>query len=649
MIPELGEFSLILALAFALLQSTFALFAKFSGESGWEILVKRATGGQFFFVALALLSLAYSFFANDFSVVYVAENSNTHLPIFYKLAAVWGAHEGSLLLWIFILACWSIAVSFFDSRSKYVNSSFILPSSIPLGILGFLSAGFLVFILMTSSPFKRYLPLAPAEGADLNALLQDPGLTIHPPMLYFGYVGFAVVFAFAIAALFTNKLDSEWAKRVRPWAICAWCFLTVGICLGSWWAYRVLGWGGWWFWDPVENAALLPWLTGTALIHALIMVEKKQQLKQWTILLAICAFSLSLLGTFLVRSGILISVHSFVSDPNRGRFLLEFLAIVIGSSLLLFAIKAPALNKSESFSFLSRETFLLINNILLMVIMGTILLGTLYPLFFETLGFGRISVGAPYFNAVVTPLLIPLLLSMGIGPLCYWEKISFSRLIKNLLPSLVILLFLIAVCVSLVAIPLSVFIGLTLAAWITVSTLQAVYLQARQNNLNWRMSGMVLAHLGVAVCVVGISFVSAYQVERDVVMQVGDTATVGSYNFKLVSINNAVGPNYQATQGLFQIDKNNQLVSTLTAEKRTYAAQSTTTTLAAIDAGLFRDLYLALGDPLSDTRWSVRIYYKPFVRWIWGGGLMMLLGGLLTLCRVKYPPPVLHRKGGGTH
>jgi cytochrome c-type biogenesis protein CcmF len=634
MIPEFGEFALILALFLALIQAIFPLIGLWQKKNNLIVLGQPAVMGQCFFVIIAYACLTYAFIANDFSVAYVANNSNSHLPWIYRIAAVWGAHEGSVLLWITMLACWSVAVTWWCK---------ILPDAIKasvIAILGWLSAGFLLFLLLTSSPFKRFLPDFPVDGADLNPLLQDPGLAIHPPMLYMGYVGFAIVFAFAISALIFARVDTIWVRAVRPWAIAAWCFLTFGITLGSWWAYRVLGWGGWWFWDPVENAALLPWLAGTAFIHILVAVEKRGVLKSWALLLAIIAFSLSLLGTFLVRSGVLVSVHAFAADPSRGKFLLEYLAVVICFALVLYAVRAPKIIGRGSFSLLGRETFLLTNSVLLLIIMSTVLLGTLYPLILDALGGDKISVGPPYFNSVFVPLMVPLTVAMGVGPLCLWRKTPLPIFLRRaIFPfALAVMSSLFLILIFTWQIPFKVALGIVLASWIILTTLQALLLQIRKygfNNLPRRRWGMVFAHIGIAVCIIGVTLTSYYKIEREVTMQVGDTVAVANYNFRLLAVNDLQGPNYTGADAQFSVIKNNNLITVLDAQKRLYTVEQIATSVAAIDAGLFRDLYVALGDPLANNAWSVRIYYKPFVRWIWLGGLLMLLGGVMAIGRSK--------------
>jgi cytochrome c-type biogenesis protein CcmF len=627
MIPELGRFALILALILALLQVVFGLLKNKA--------TPRIAIGQFVFIFIAYSCLTYAFISNDFSVAYVADNSNSHLPLFYRIAAVWGAHEGSLLLWLMILGLWTAAVALF---SKKLPAEFLARV---LAILGMVSTGFLLFLLLTSNPFTRLLPNFPSDGADLNPLLQDPGLVTHPPMLYMGYVGFAVAFALAIAALLNGRLDSTWARWARPWTLAAWCFLTLGITLGSWWAYRELGWGGWWFWDPVENASLLPWLSGTALIHSLIVTEKKDAFKSWTALLAICTFALSLIGTFLVRSGVLISVHAFANDPTRGAFLLQLLAVVIGGSLLLYAVRASLLRSQTYFALLSRETFLLANNILLMIVMTTVLLGTLYPLILDALNLGKISVGPPYFNSVFIPLMTPLLFFMAMGPLSHWQETNPQNLLKQLLYPFIIALSLSLISLGIVTqqIPILVALGLFLAFWIIAATI----ISAVQKKFSRRCLGMVFAHCGIALCVIGITLTTHYQTQRDVRMQPGDNVTLGSYTFQFLGLKNLQGPNYSGVTADFLITQNNRVINLLHAQKRIYTVQAMAMTKAAIDVGLTRDLYIALGDPLptpSPSRegtnaWGVRIYDKPFVRFIWYGGLFMVLGGILAIRKRK--------------
>ncbi len=648
MIPELGNFALILALCIAIVLAVIPLLGAQTENYRWMSIARPLAYGQLLFIGFSFFCLAYAFVTNDFSVAYVAENSNRHLPAWYRFAAVWGAHEGSMLLWVLILGLWTAAVAKF-SRS--------LPPEViarVLSVLGMVSVGFLLFTLATSNPFLRLLPNIPHDGQDLNPLLQDPGLVMHPPMLYMGYVGFSVAFAFAIAALISGRLDAAWTRWSRPWTLAAWCFLTLGITLGSWWAYRELGWGGWWFWDPVENASFMPWLVGTALIHCLAVAEKRGALKGWTALLAIFAFSLSLIGTFLVRSGVLTSVHAFAVDPKRGAFILVFLVLVIGASLLLYAWRAASLKSDMHFHLLSRETLLLTNNILLFVAAVTILLGTLYPLIMDALGLGKISVGPPYFNSVFIPLMAPMLFFMGLGPVCRWRQMEGRLLLRRLRFT-----FLVSLTLG-IALPLvvtggingMVVLGMCLVFWVALTTLQdAWYRSARRGgmlhgfvHLTRSQYGMIFAHIGVAVCVVGITLSSHYSVERQVKMATGDIVKVGAYRFEFKGVHNIQGPNYRGVAGEFALLRRGREVKSVTAEKRTYNVQQMTMTDAGINAGIFRDLYVSLGEPLGDGSWSVRLYYKPFVRWIWLGGLLMMLGGLCALGDRRYRLAARHEE-----
>lgn len=636
MIPELGHYALILAICLAFLQSIFPLIGASYGRLAWMSLARPAAFGQLFFIAFAFITLAYGFITNDFSIVYVAQNSNSHLPLMYRFCAIWGAHEGSLLLWTFILAIWMSAVAAFSSRLPLETIARVL------SVLAMISFGFLLFMLKTSDPFLRYLPTFPADGHDLNPLLQDFGLAIHPPMLYAGYVGFSVAFAFAIAALIGGRLDSTWARWSKPWTLVAWCFLTFGIVLGSWWAYRELGWGGWWFWDPVENASFMPWLAGTALIHSLSVVEKRGAFKAWAALLAICTFSLSLIGTFLVRSGVLVSVHAFAVDPQRGMFMFVFLVIVIGASLSLYALRAHHVRGLAAFDLGSRETMLLSNNILLTVAMATILLGTLYPLAIDSLGFEKISVGAPYFNLVFTPLMTVLLFFMGAAPAFRWRQTQIKVIVKKLWLTLlcaIILAFLLPWLIM-QQLKASVILGLALAFWIILATLQDLFIR-KENSIRLRTItsayiGMIIAHMGVAVCVMGIVLTSAYSVQRELRMQPGDHASAGPYQFRFLGTRSITGSNYNGAQAGILVSKNNKVFELLKPEERVYTVSQTAQAKTAIDMGLFRDLYVALGEPLSNNSWSIRIYYKPFVRWIWGGGLLMILGGIFALSDPRY-------------
>jgi len=632
MIPEIGSFALVLALLVALVQGSLPLIGAQRGVPAWIALARPASSVLFLLIAVAFGCLTASFINNDFSVVYVAQHSNSRLPLEYRISGVWGGHEGSLLLWVLMLSLWSLAVAAF-SRS--------LPDDMVArvqGVLGLVAAGFLLFILLTSSPFERLLPGA-EEGRDLNPLLQDPGLIFHPPMLYMGYVGFSVAFAFAIAALLSGRLDAAWARWSRPWTTAAWIFLTLGIGLGSIWAYYELGWGGWWFWDPVENASFLPWLVGTALIHSLAVTEKRGSFKNWTVLLAISAFSLSLLGTFLVRSGVLSSVHAFATDPKRGIFILVFLAVVVGSSLTLFAWRAPKVSLGGAFALVSRETLLLINNVLLLSAAGAVLLGTLYPLVIDALNLGKLSVGPPYFNAVFTPLMVPLLFLMAVGPVARWKQASLAEIARPLRWA-----FGIAVAAG-VSIPFffggwsgSVALGMGLAIWIVGASVLQILARTRSGMPPRAFWGMHIAHMGVAVTVVGIVMVTQYESERDVRMAPGDTVKTGEYQIRFLGVESVAGPNYNAARGNLELLKDGVLVMPLHPEKRKYLSSAMPMTEAFIDPGLTRDVYVSLGDPLEggDGAWSVRVYYKPFVSWIWGGAVLMALGGLLAASDRRY-------------
>jgi cytochrome c-type biogenesis protein CcmF len=641
MVPEVGQFALILALLLALTQATLPLIGAARGNRSWIALAVPTGQAQFIFVAIAICCLGYSFITNDFSVLNVATNSNSQLPLHYRLAATWGSHEGSLLLWTFMLGLWTVAVSLF---SRHLPDDMVARV---LSVMGIVSVGFLLFMLLTSNPFTRQFP-APLDGRDLNPLLQDPAMVVHPPMLYMGYVGFSVAFAFAISALISGRLDATWARWSRPWTTVAWMFLTLGIALGSWWAYYELGWGGWWFWDPVENASFMPWLVGTALIHSLAVTEKRGGFKSWTVLLAIGAFSLSLLGTFLVRSGVLTSVHAFATDPKRGIFILAFLAIVIGGSLLLYAWRARQVGLGGKFELVSRESMLLSNNVLLVVAAGSVLLGTLYPLIIDALGLGKLSVGPPYFNSVFAPLMVPAMFLMGVGPVARWKKASLPELAVRLrwafLASVVtalILPFVLGQWKPLAS------LGLMLALWILATAITnliervkstsgqfSVFQKLRMQTRSYY--GMHLAHLGVAVFIVGVTIVTSYQSEQDVRMDVGDTVTAGAYTFRFNGVTRAAGPNYEAARAELDVTVNGVVVNKMYPEKRSYAASGNVMTETAIDSGIFRDLYISLGEPVSGGAWSVRVYYKPFVGWIWGGAVIMALGGGLALSDRRY-------------
>ncbi len=627
MIPELGQLALSLALVVALVQGTLPLAGAARGDTAWMAVARPAAQAQALLIAFAFGCLVYSFAVNDFSVQYVASHSNSALPLHYRISGAWGGHEGSFLLWCSMLGLWMFAVTLFSAHLPEEMTARVL------GVLGLLSAGFLAFMLFTSNPFERLFP-APADGRDLNPLLQDPGMVIHPPMLYMGYVGFSVAYAFAVAALLSGRLDAAWARWSRPWTTVAWAFLTLGIALGSGWAYYELGWGGWWFWDPVENASFMPWLIGTALIHSLAVTEKRGAFRSWTVLLAIVAFGLSLLGTFLVRSGVLTSVHAFAVDPARGVFILGLFALMIGGALALFAWRTARIGLGGEFAPLSRESLLLANNVLLAAAAGAVMLGTLYPLALDAFGGGKISVGPPYFDAVFAPLRAPALFLMGVGPLARWKRAS--------LPELVVLLRW-ALGVSLAAgllLPFAfgqwhalVGFSLALAIWIVVTALLSLRGRLRQTRSHY---GMVLAHIGVAVFVVGVALVKGYEAEQDANMRPGDTITLRDYVFRLESVRPVNGPNYRSAQARVTVTRDGKPVAVLFPERRVYTVQEQTMTEAAIDVGLTRDLYVSLGDPLEGGAWLVKAQVKPFIDWIWGGCFLMALGGLLAASDRRY-------------
>ena len=641
MIPELGHFALILALCVALVQGIVSIAGAQLGVRSWIAIARPAAQCQFVLVAVAFGFLAYSFITNDFSVKYVAIQSNSLLPLQYRISAIWGGHEGSMLLWVLLLSVWSMAVSIFSKN---------LPDDMlarVIGVMGLVSVGFYLFILFTSNPFERLLPPA-ADGRDLNPLLQDPGLIIHPPMLYMGYVGFSVAFSFAIAALLGGRLDAAWARWSRPWTTVAWMFLTMGIGLGSWWAYYELGWGGWWFWDPVENASFMPWLVGTALIHSLAVTEKRGSFKNWTVLLAIFTFSLSLLGTFLVRSGVLTSVHAFATDPERGIFILGLLVLTIGVSLILFAWRAPKVGIGGRFQLISRESALLTNNVLLVVAAGAVLLGTLYPLLLDALDMGKISVGPPYFDAVFLPLMTPALFLMAIGPIARWKQAELPDIVSRLRWAAVVSLVM-GLLTPLIMGEWGAIrsLGFTMAFWVMSSVFlmlrERVQKSPRSGNVLGKIAGlpnsflgMCAAHTGVAIFVIGVTMVKSYEVEKDLRMEVGDTAEMGGYLFQFEGVTRAKGPNYSADRGQIVVSKGDKVETVLFPEKRVYTVQTMPMTEAAIDTGFTRDLYVSLGEPVSNGAWSVRIYYKPFVDWIWGGAFVMALGGLLAVSDRRY-------------
>lgn len=640
MIAELGNFALALSLAVALLLAIFPLWGAEKGHTQLMSLARPMTYGLFFSLTIAFGILFYAFAINDFTVQYVVNNSNSNLPLQYRLSAVWGSHEGSLLLWIWLLTLWGAAVAMFSKQLPQEAVARVL------GIMGLISIGFLIFVLFTSNPFTRTFPEFPVDGRELNPLLQDVGLIFHPPLLYMGYVGFSVAFAFSIASLMTGKLDTAWARWSRPWTMAAWVFLTLGIVLGSWWAYYELGWGGWWFWDPVENASLMPWLAGTALLHSLAVTEKRGSFKAWTVLLAILAFSLCLLGTFLVRSGILVSVHAFASDPTRGLYILAYLIVVIGGSLVLYAVKGNQIRSRDNAERYSRETMLLLNNILLMTALTVVLIGTLLPLVHKQLGLGSISIGAPFFDQMFLIICTPFAFLLGIGPLVKWRRDQFSAIRTPVVISVVFMAILGFALPYFLQNKLtaSAVLGVMMVVVIVLLALYELYQRATHRSCFWggltKLSrshwGMVLAHLGVAMTIWGIAFSQNYSIERDVRMNVGDSVEISGYQFQFKGIEDANGQNYLGGKAQVEVTKNGQYETTLFAEKRFYKVSKMTMTEAAIDWGFTRDLYVALGESLGDGSWALRLYYKPFIRWIWLGGVFMALGGLLCMFDRRY-------------
>ena len=632
MAPELGIFALILAFVLSISQAFFGLVGAWRGKPAWMSVARPAVSGQFVFVAMAFACLVYSFVNDDFSVLYVARNSNTHLPLFYKVAALWGAHEGSLLLWISILSIWSVAVAAF---SRQLPLSF---SSRVLGVMGLISGGFMLFTLWTSNPFERLMPAA-QDGADLNPVLQDFALSIHPPMLYTGYVGFSVAFAFACAAMLEGRLDQAWAKWTRPWTIAAWIFQTIGIALGSWWAYYELGWGGWWFWDPVENASFMPWLVGTALIHSLAVTEKRGIFKSWTLLLAIFAFSLSLVGTFLVRSGVLVSVHSFATDPRRGLYILAFLVATIGGSLTLYAWRAPKLYAPGGFELFSREFFLLVNNVVLVSVAGLVLWGTLSPLVYELLGIGKISVGPPVFAVMFLVPMLPLMAFLAVGMHSAWRR---GKLTVSARPLWWMLGVAIVAAVAIQGVGYGRFhwiglVGLAFGVWMILSALLEPLGRLRQGQtLTAGMLGMAIAHAGVGVFAIGASGVESYKIEKDVAMKPGMTFSIAGYDFHFVKAFDVRGPNYDAVEAVVDVTRAGKPVTTLHPQKRHFWVQQTDNSQAAISVNWSRDLFVAMGNPLGADAWSLRIQYKPLVRYIWLGALVMALGGVVAASDRRY-------------
>ncbi|MCR9104075.1 MAG: heme lyase CcmF/NrfE family subunit [Gammaproteobacteria bacterium] len=640
MIPEIGHFVLIVALCLAVLLTVVPMWGAWAGNARAMRLAPGLAIGILVFVAISYICLTWAFLQDDFTVKVVAGNSNSLLPVMYKFSAVWGNHEGSLILWILILASWTAAVAVFSRELPLIMLARVL------SVMGAIGVGFMSFSLFTSNAFERLLPVAPLDGNDLNPLLQDPGLIIHPPLLYMGYVGFSVAFAFAIAALLGGRLDASWARWSRPWTNVAWAFLTLGIMLGSWWAYYELGWGGWWFWDPVENASFMPWLAGTALVHSLAVTEKRGLFKSWTVLLAIFAFSLSLLGTFLVRSGVLTSVHAFATDPERGLFILIFLAIVVGSSLVLYALRAPSVSSRVRFEWLSRESLLLYNNVVFLVATLTVLFGTLFPLLVDALGQGKVSVGPPYFNAVFVPLMALLAPVMGFGPTSRWKRDSWSRWQVRLAPAAIAAVAC-GITLPLLNAPYNIWVAIAvlLAAWLLFGLLQDIWLRMRTAKTAWaglrRLTpsywGMVLAHLGFAACIVGVVATSQYAIEHDLKMQPGDSRELAGYEFRFMSVAQVPGPNYVADEARFEVWRNGELLTRLAPQKRRYLASGQVMTEAAIDAGVFRDLFVAMGEPVGvEGAWAIRLHYKPMIRWMWFGAIMMAAGGFATVLDRRY-------------
>ena len=640
MIPELGHFALILALVLSLVQAVVPLVGARRNSMALMAVGRPAAQGQFFFILFSYVCLTWAFITSDFSVQLAASNSHAETPVMYKITGVWGNHEGSLLLWAMSLSLWTVAVTVF---SRHLPDAFLARV---LGVLGMVSAGFISFTLVTSNPFERLLP-GVAEGRDLNPLLQDPGMIIHPPLLYMGYVGFSVAFAFAIAALMSGRLDAAWARWSRPWTTVAWVFLTAGIAVGSGWAYYELGWGGWWFWDPVENASFMPWLLGTALIHSLAVTEKRGAFRSWTVLLAIGAFSLSLLGTFLVRSGVITSVHAFATDPKRGLYILALLVIVIGCSLFLYAMRAPRLAGGGSFGFVSRETALLGNNVLLTVASASVLLGTLYPLFLDALNLGKISVGPPYFEAVFVPLMTPVVVLMMFGPFLRWKDDDFVAAVRKVAPAFIASVLIgFGVAWAVDHVTWRTVLGLALSAWVVLASIQLLVVRlkeragasagSRLRSITASWWGMWLAHFGVGIFIIGVTLVGSLDQNIDVKMKEGQRAELAGYTFLFRGALDADGPNYDAARGIIELSRNGRALGTLTPEKRVYRAQGMPMTEASLDIGVFRDVYVSLGEQLPDGAWIVSLYYKPFISWIWMGCLLMGLGGVFAASDRRY-------------
>ncbi|WP_440905150.1 heme lyase CcmF/NrfE family subunit [Catenovulum sp. SX2] len=630
MLPEIGHFSLLISFVFAICLAIFPLIGAQKKIVEFVALAKPLVYANFALLSVAFFCLSWAFYHNDFSVTYVAMNSNSDLPWYYRLSAVWGAHEGSLLLWVWILSLWTAGVAFFSASLDDEDVARVL------AVMGFIAIGFLAFVIFTSNPFERTFPLYPIDGRDLNPLLQDIGLIIHPPMLYMGYVGFSVAFAFAVAALIGGKLDATWARWSRPWTLSAWGFLTAGITLGSWWAYYELGWGGWWFWDPVENASFMPWIAGTALIHSLAVTEKRGAFKSWTVLLAISAFSLSLLGTFLVRSGILVSVHAFASDPTRGLFILIYLLAVIGGALTLYAWRADKVVSTHRYKLFSREVLLFINNVLLVAALIVVLLGTLLPLVHKEIGLGSISIGAPFFDKVSSIWFIPFILVLSIGPFVRWKQDRFSRIRNKLLVGIVPAIIVALTCY--LTLQINTFfslLGVVLATWLAALVIYELITSSKNNPLPLTHWGMSLGHLGFAALVIGIAITKVASVDKSVRISPGQSVTVESYVFNFTKVEQFQGPNYSAYHAHFDVSNGSDTFS-LKAEKRYYKMHSNVMTEAGINAGLWRDIYISLGEQLDGKAWAVTANVKPFVRWIWLGGLLMVLGSIMCILDKRY-------------
>jgi len=632
MIPELGHFALIIAFAIAIVQSVVPIIGAARNDTALIAMARPAALAQFLFVGISYAALTHAFIVHDFSVQYVANHSNLVQPLMYRISGVWGSHEGSLLLWALILAAWTIAVAVYSRNLPEILMARVL------AVMGMISTGFLAFMLFTSNPFERIFP-TPLDGRELNPLLQDPGLAIHPPMLYMGYVGFSVAFAFAVAALLGGKLDATWARWSRPWTTIAWSFLTLGIALGSWWAYNELGWGGWWFWDPVENASFMPWLVGTALIHSLASTEKRGVFKSWTVLLAITAFSLSLFGTFIVRSGVLVSVHAFATDPTRGVFILGFLIVVVGGSLALYAWRSATVVSHGRFTWFSRESALLLNNIIFLTAAGAVFVGTMYPLVIDAFGAGKISVGRPYFDTMFSLISIPLLLLLGIGPVVRWKGDNWSRIAKNvsilLIASLVIGLLLPFVIED--QLNIATGLGLAGALFVALTTTRDLVSRMRQRaRIPLSYAGMIMAHFGVAVFVAGVTVTVSYDVEKDLRMEPGSAYDIAGYEFRFQGTRKVKGENYIADEAVIEVWSDGEKTGELFPQKRVYSGKDNPMTDASIDKTFFRDLYAALGEELEDGAWSMRVYHKPLVRWIWLGSLLMTFGGVLAVSDRRY-------------